>query len=106
MDDLFTSLYGSMVQPLNSGPTIAGAPPASSAPSDNSGFSLTNLTSGLGNIFSTGINAYRSYTGATSGGSSATPARASSSQSSWSQYLPWILIGGGVLVVFLIFRRK
>jgi hypothetical protein len=69
--------------------------------------SLGSFLSGLVNLGNQGVNAYRTVAdaGTSNSGSTTTSSSSSASASSWTKYLPWVLIGGGVLLIFALFRR-
>ncbi|MGO8839473.1 MAG: hypothetical protein ACLP7I_12075 [Limisphaerales bacterium] len=111
MDD-FDSLYGSLVTPLSSGPTAAGAAglPAITQPDTNSssgsGISSGDISSFLSTISSlgtAGVNAYKTFSGSGPAPAAAKPAASTSGiTATLTKYAPYLLIGGGVLVVIVI----
>ena len=105
VDDLFSgldlgSLNGSTAP--NSSPTGLSTPVNTSGGNTNtSGFNLGSVLTGLGGLGTTAVNAYSVFSG-----KPATTAAAATTTSTWTTYLPWILIGGAVIAVIAIFARK
>lgn len=68
-----------------------------------SGGFFSSLINGISGIGSSALNAYKQYSGV----NPSTPAPATSTMSATlKNYLPWILIGGGLLLVAFLFKRK
>lgn len=88
----------------NSSPLFLSTPVDSSGGNTNtSGNFFSSLVSGLSGLGTTAANAYKLF----SVSPSTTAAKPATTTSTLTQYLPWILICGGVLVaILLLFRKK
>ena len=91
----------------NSGNTGLSTPVDTSGGNTNtSGSTLGSFLTGLSGIGTTALGAYNSIFGKSSTSTAAKPATtAAAAASSWTKYLPYILIGGGVLVVIVFLTR-
>ena len=67
--------------------------------------SIGSFLNGLVNLGNQGVNAYRTVADAGTTNSGGTTTSSSASASTWTKYLPWILIGGGLLLVLALFRH-
>ena len=67
--------------------------------------SVGSFLNGLVNLGNQGVNAYRTVADAGTSNSGSTSTGSSAGASTWTKYLPWILIGGGLLLVLALFRH-
>jgi hypothetical protein len=107
MDDVDSILSGLDLGTLNGSTAPNSSPTGLSTPVDTSGGntntsgSLGSILTGLAGLGTTAANAYKVF-----GGSSTTPAATTTATSTWTTYLPWILIGGAAIALIAIFARK
>lgn len=87
----------------NSSPLITSSPvDTSNGNTNTSGSWLSTFINGLSGVGTTAANAYKLFSGSTS----PTAAKPATTTSTLTTYLPWILIGGGLLIVLLLVGRR
>jgi len=100
MNSWYDNLLG-----IGSTPNSTAANSALNGAASSNGSSWGSFLSGLVNLGTTGANAYATVAGAGNSTPKST-STTSTSSSNWTQYLPWVLIGGGVLLVIALLVRR
>ena len=99
-----TSLNGSTAP--NSSAIPLSTPVDTSGGNTNTSGSLISYLTGLAGIGSTAANAYATITGKPVPATAAAAKPATAAATGIAAYLPWILTGGGVLLLIVLFTRK
>jgi hypothetical protein len=87
VDNYFSDLYGDQAAPLDS------STPASSS----SGWSFGDIWKGVTSLGTQGVSAYKNFTQPTAAQTAKAKAQATA-----ANYMPLIMLGGGILVVVVI----